>query len=386
MKTKLFRALCIFVLLSLLSCACIAESLTESLTESLHITKLEDYLYTIVIEDYDYEYGLERFASLFKAGGCATIQNGALRGRNYDWTYDEQAYFVIYTPATESRHAVLGVAGSVSSLTDAVVASGEWSDGYKSLPFATLDGVNDAGLVCNILVVPSGEAGITTGSNPGAEDLPAAMLNRYVLDYAGSVDEAIELIKNRNVYMPHTEVMNEEFHWMLSDSDRTVVIEFVNNEMLVLEGETIATNFYLYDFDKTEETLPRIPEGIERYNIIKNGYEATATEEGMLRMLQSINYSNCYNLNTVPFWYSEYSGGSLDVTMFGDDDISDGNLTKAGGYARVIEKGLEYWSKGRNNNTWITVYSAVYDINNKTLALVTQEHDTVYKFSLADMY
>ena len=360
-----------------------AEDEHAELLKSLNIQKVEEYLYTATVEDYDYSYGLERSAALFKAGGCAAIRNGDFRGRNYDWTYDDLAYFVIYTPAKEGRHAVLGVSGSISSLTAEVVDSGEWSDGYKSLAFSTLDGVNDAGVVCNILVVPSGEAGITSGSNPGCEDLSATMVDRYVLDYAGSVDEAVELLKNRNIYMPHTEYMDQEFHWMISDPERTVVVEFVDNEMVVLEGEEIVTNFYLYNFDKTGETVQRIPEGIERYNIIKDGYGTTSTSEGMMEMLQSIRYSKCYDLGTVPFWYSEYSGGELDSSMFGEDDISDGDLTRAGGYADVIGKGQANWALGRNNNTWITVFSAVYDMKNLTLSICPQENDTVYEYSLA---
>ena len=382
MKRTLFCLLLIFSLLVTLGA--LAEN-QEELLKSMNITKVEDYLYTITMEDYDYDYALQRFETLFKAaGGCAAIQNGELRGRNYDWTYDDQAYFVIYTPAKENRHAVLGVAGSVAALTAETVDSGEWSEGYRSLAFATLDGVNDAGVACNILVVPSGEAGITSGSNPGAEDLPAVMLNRYVLDYAGSVEEAIELLANRNVYMPHTQAMDQEFHWMISDAERTVVVEFVNNEMVVLEDEKIATNFYLYNFDHSGETLPRIPEGIERYRLIEAGYESTATESGMMAMLQSLNYSQCYDLQTVPFWYSEYSGGSLDSTNFGDPDLSDGDLSKAGAYQEIITKGLDHWSKGRNNNTWITVFSSVYNLKELTLSIVTQENTTVHSYSMQD--
>ena len=351
--------------------------------KGLNIQKIDDYLYTAYVEDYDYDYALERFAYLFKAdGGCAAIRNGDLRGRNYDWTYDDQAYFVISTPAKDGRHAVLGVSGSISSLTGDVVDSKQWSDGYKSLAFATLDGVNDAGVVCNILVVPSGEAGITSGSNPGAEDLPAAMVNRYVLDYASSVDEAVELLKNRNVYMPHTEVMDQEFHWMISDREKTVMVEFVDNEMVVLEDEKIATNFYLYNFDKTGKTIQNVPEGIERYNIIADGYDTTSTIEGMMEMLKSIRYSKCYSLDTVPFWYSEYSDSEYTSALFGQSDLSDGDLSKAGAFEGKITDALDNWSKGRNNDTWITVYSAVYDMKNLTLSVLNQERDTQYDFSL----
>ena len=360
-----------------------ADDHSEAL-ERMNIQKVEDYLYTITVEEYDYAFGREESAKLFKSGGCAAIRNGSLRGRNYDWTYDDQAYFVIYTPAKEGRHAVLGVAGSVDPLTAEAVDSGAWNDGYKSLVFATLDGMNDAGVISNILVVPSGEAGLTTGSNPEGEDLFAGTVNRYVLDYAGNVDEAIALLRERNIYMPQNERMDQEFHWMISDRERTVVIEFVNNEMVVLEGEKIATNFYLYDFDHTEKTLPRIPEGIERYNIIKSRYASTATAEGMMKMLQRINYSNTYSVANVPFWYSEYCKGDLDGSGFGEPDLSDGDLTKAGVFADTIEEGLTNWSFGRNHNTWITVYSAVYDMENLTLHIAAQERDAVHVFAMSD--
>lgn len=362
-----------------------ADDENADLLKSMNVQKVEDYLYTATVEDYDYDYGKEYAAKMFKSdGGCAAIRNGDFRGRNYDWTYDDQAYFVLYTPAKEDRHAVLGVSGSINTLTADVVDSGEWDEGYRSLPFALLDGVNDAGVISNILVVPSGEAGLTTGSNPDGEELCASMLNRYVLDYAGNVDEAVELIKGRNVYMPHNDVMDREFHWMISDPERTVMIEFVDNEMVVVEDQEIATNFYLYNFDKTETTLPRVPEGIERYDIIKAGYDTTGTAEGMMKMLQSINYSQCYDLKTVPFWYSEYCEGDLDGSMFGEPDISDGDLSNAGGFADVITQAQEKWSKGRNNDTWITVFSAVYDMKNLSLQIVAQENTDVHEFSMAD--
>ena len=351
--------------------------------KKLNIQKVEDYLYTIYYDDYDYSIGIERAKIAFGyTGGCAAIRNGNFRGRNYDWTYDDEAYFIIKTPARNGRHAVLGVAGSIKVLTMDFVDSKEWNDAYYGLPFATLDGINDAGLICNILVVPSGEMGLTSGSNPGCEIMPASMINRYVLDYASTVDEALELLRNRNIYMPHCDYLDQEFHWMISDYNRTVVIEFINNKMHVLEDEKIATNFYLYGFDKTETSLPRIPEGIERYDLIADNYDMTSTKDGMMKMLQSLNYSQCYDLSMVPFWYSEYSGGNLDVNLFGDKDLSDGDLTKAGAYRDAIAEYLDAWKKGRNNNTWITVYSAVYDMKNLSLSLVTQENDILHEYFL----
>ncbi|MBO2516890.1 MAG: hypothetical protein CW338_06375 [Clostridiales bacterium] len=384
MKTLLCILLIISLMLPGLCLAAETAPLTpeeqQAYMDSLKLRKIEDYLYLVTVPDYDYQSGIDKARELFMpAGGCAAIQNGGLRGRNYDWTYDDQAYFVIYTPAdgAQGRHAVLGISGSIKELTKDVVESGEWNSAYRSLPFATLDGINDAGLICNILVVPSGAHGYTTGSNPGMPELSASMVNRYVLDFASTVDEAIELLRGRNIYMPHTAYMDQEFHWMISDRERTVMIEFIDNEMVVLEDERISTNFYLFDFDKTRETVQEVPEGIERYDIIAAGYDTTGTREGMMDMLMSIFYSKTYSLDTVPFWYSEYASvKGLHSGDFGAPDLSGGDLSLAGSCRADVEKALASWAKGRGaeNNTWISVYSAVYDMDGLELELVFQEN------------
>ena len=371
---------------------------------NLHLEKVEDYLYTVDFTDYEEIYADELsddfetyFANLFTekgyvAGGCAGVTNGAIRGRNYDWTYDDMAYFVVKTSANKGRHATLGVSGSIIQLTKDTVESGTWNDAYEMLPFITLDGVNDAGVCCQILVVPTAEGEVTTGTNPDGTDLFALMVTRYVLDYAGSVDEAVALLQDRNIYMPHIEGgMVQEFHWMISDAEKCVVVECVDNKLSVLEDERIVTNFYLTDFDKAQETLPEYPEGIERYNYLVEHFDEGATTEGMMGLLQAINYSNCYDTSVVPFWYSEYCGitekyGSLNSSNMGDPDLSDGDLSKAGAYQTFIENSIQAFNTGRakagESDAWITVFSSVYDTENLTLDICVQEGTEVHSYSL----
>lgn len=354
--------------------------------DSMHIEKVADYLYSMEMADYDYDAVEPVLAEKYKSkGGCASVVNGTLYGRNLDWTYDDSAYFVIKTPATEERHAVLGVTGLPGELTADMVDSREWSDLYDMLPFVLLDGVNDQGLAANVLVLPEGVVDYTTGSNPEGEDMCSLRLVRTVLDYCSNVDEAIELIKSKNIYAPHSDSMDSEVHWRIADANKSVVIEFVNNELKVVEDKPVVTNFYLYDYDG--KTMPAVPEGIERYNILMDNYDMGSTKEGMIELMKSVKFSKSYDLGTVPFWYSEQAiPDGCTSADYGDPDLSDGDLSKAGPWEDLIGTALSNFEKGRakagDGCAWITCYTAVYDLANKTLTVIPQETDEEYDFSL----
>lgn len=354
--------------------------------EALNIEKIADYTYSIEFEDYDYDSMEVKLGEKFKGGGgCASVVNGDFFGRNLDWRYDDAAYFVVKTPATEDRHAVIGMAGLVNGLTADVVDSGEWNDNYEVVPFNLLDGINDQGLTVNILVVPNGLYADTTGTNPEGEDLCATRLVRTVLDYCSTVDEAIELIKSSNIYAPHSDAMSQEFHWRIADGEKDVVIELVNNEVKVIEDQPVVTNFFLWDYDGVN--MPDNPEGIERFNILKENYDTASTKEGMIKLMESVNFSQTYDTSMVPFWYSEQIiPEGCTSADYGDPDLSDGDLSKAGKWEDLIAESLENYKAGRQpmgkGKAWITCYTTVFDMANKTMTVIPQETGEQYDFSL----
>ncbi len=70
------------------------------------MVKVADYLFETTVYDYEEYYEtsrerLEKFKPQF--GGCSSEQNGMVRGRNYDWFYDEAPEFVVHVPAKEGR-------------------------------------------------------------------------------------------------------------------------------------------------------------------------------------------------------------------------------------------------------------------------------------------
>lgn len=89
------------------------------------------------------------------------------------------------------------------------------------------DGINEMGLVCNINVVPTGvDIPPTKHTNEGAEPLSAASINRYLLDNCANVEEAIIKLANRDIYCPYSDAMEQEFHIMCGDSEKSVIFEF----------------------------------------------------------------------------------------------------------------------------------------------------------------
>ena len=63
---------------------------------------LENYLYEIWYNTLDYKYAFDYFSTQDiepNVGGCTAVRSGSVYGRNYDWTYDDKAEFMVHTSA-----------------------------------------------------------------------------------------------------------------------------------------------------------------------------------------------------------------------------------------------------------------------------------------------
>lgn len=183
-------------------------------TNNFQISKIKDYLYETYYDDIDYEYAKEYFESRsprIEAFACSSFRRGNYFARNFDWTYNTDADFIVKTKARKGRHAVLGVASGMSELSNDVASTGEWIPAYKILPFMLVDGINDKGVVCNINVVPIDKAdpiGLFNATTTEAlieekEKICNIMLVRYVLDKFSTASEAVNYIRNYvSLYTP----------------------------------------------------------------------------------------------------------------------------------------------------------------------------------------
>lgn len=121
------------------------------------------------------------------------------------------------------------------------------------LPF---DGMNEKGFAISVNMIK--DPGAKCQQDTGKTDITAILAVRLLLDRAASVDEAIALLGQYDMHITDGAFL----HLAMTDrSDKSVVVEYVDNQMCVTETP-IVTNFYLtHEGDKygigTEQSMRR---------------------------------------------------------------------------------------------------------------------------------
>lgn len=380
--------------------------------DKLGMIKKADYFYEAWYDGLEYDQAYPFFESIYyPIGACSGMRSGNFVGRSYDWYYDTAAEVLVHTNVP-GFHSTIGVACITTALTETMANEGvnpDYIDVYKMLPFMCLDGINDAGVCCQINVVPTGDKGRTTGHNdPSKQKICALQVVRYLLDRADTALDAVHMLENDlDVYMPMTEAVNLESHWMISDATGSYIVEFANNNIVVfstLDDEygnmpnekPVITNFYFDGFDGNiitgfdssvginpdDTTLTPHAMGLERYQTLLNMWGGANTKEGMRAAMEAVKYTKAYTgLHGENAWYSEFLG-----------ELSVGDLTLymplTHDYWQYLLGGVvDYLYQTRDRSTmmtWQSVHQCVYDIENRKAYVCVQEEPAEYEFSLAD--
>lgn len=385
-KIKEFSILTFFagavsvVLLALIvfAVAFLAESLRASKNPMYSTPKyIAPYLYEVSYTDYREDVDGETHKHM-EAFGCSSVRNENFYGRNFDYIFNDTPEFVVHMSKTDTRHASIGVATHYG-LRESLMEKGEYDKQLELVPNLTLDGINDAGVIASINVVPGKEdVGELTGTNPEGEDLNTAFAVRYILDNASSADEAVELLKSHNMY--GSAINDLYIHIMIADKEKTYVVEFIDNKLVAEEktgDDQIMTNFYVNLPELTEHSS-----GVERYAILKENYAEGGSLVGMRDLMARVKYSNAYNYANSPVWYSE----SVPQSMVNNQDAPE--------FATFLEIfdniRKDYWNyvtndirSPANSTFWHTTHNSVYDFENRTLRLTVQEdYSNYYDFAL----
>ncbi|HUU27112.1 MAG TPA: C45 family peptidase [archaeon] len=126
-------------------------------------------------------------------------------------------------------------------------------------PHFPFDGMNEAGVAIGVMAVPHA----SYEGNPDKTNISNHSVIRKVLDYAGSVEEALELMDDHNIDFS----CSLPLHYLLADrSGNSAVVEYVDSEMRVLRSEQpwqAATNFII-----SETSAEDISGNCERYNLL----------------------------------------------------------------------------------------------------------------------
>lgn len=156
------------------------------------------------------------------------------------------------------------------------------------------DGMNEYGLAVAILTDSTG----CYSKNNTKKTLFDMTIPRLILDNSHSVQDALNLVKNYNLFYDVAPL-----HFMIADpSGRSAVIEYVDGNMVVTENERyqVVTNFRLYNNPE------HIGFGKDRYDNIVRALEASQgniSEEDALELLKANvikgdeQWSAVYNLS-----------------------------------------------------------------------------------------
>ena len=275
-------------------------------------------------------------------------------GRNYDFSKTNTC--LVYTNPGHGRHA------SVSTIdlqflgidTDADVTSLMDKINCLAAPFVPLDGVNDAGVSCGIFMSYQGETTVPTAQDTEKPDLTSTTMLRLILDYAGSVEEAVDLVSQYDLH----DSANTSYHYMIADATgRSAVLEWVTGT------------------DSTDN------DGAARkLNVVYND-----TDERSV----SSDWQCVTNFILTPGYYN----GVAESEMKGLDryDFLQERLKKTNGTVADEAEAMELLS-GVGRRTWknddkngCTVHSVVYNLTQKTAVWTPNEHygEDGYTFELS---
>ena len=180
--------------------------------------------------------------------GCSTVytqdaDGTYFFGRNYDWA--ECQAMIVHNKPKNGYESVSTCCLDFLGFGDSYVPDGSMMERIQSIAaiYVPLDGMNSAGLVVADLVAGDNEE---THQQGGNADLTTTTAIRLLLNKAATVDEAIALLKQ---YDMHSSI-GTAHHLSIADANgRSVVVEYVNGEMLVTETRVV-TNHYLSDCKK----------------------------------------------------------------------------------------------------------------------------------------
>jgi len=300
--------------------------------------------------------------------GCssftATAENGdALFARNYD--FSKTNAMLVFTEANEGRHATIStvdlqflgidVDQDMTGLMDKVIC--------LAAPYAPLDGINDAGVSCGIyMTYQGGEETVATSQDTDKPDFTSTTLLRLILDYADSVEEAVQIASSYDLH----DSASTSYHYMVADaSGKSAILEWTNDS-------AVDTT----DNDGSQRTL----------KVVYNDQDSAIGEREA-----ASNYQVVTNFVLQPGYYEgvpaeNKKGADRYDRLYEELQATDGVVADDQATMDILQTvGRRSWDNDDKNSC--TVHSAVYNLTQKTVLWVTNENyddpSAVFTFSLA---
>lgn len=240
--------------------------------------------------------------------GCTAFvvknDNGELLfGRNFDFLYAPSLQ--VHTTPESGYASVSTVNLAFAGYSKEKLPDGTLFDRFLTLaaPFLPFDGMNEKGLAIALLAVPEAQAPYS----PDRVTLNTTTAIRLVLDRAATTDEAVELLRQYNIYFSGGICC----HYLIADAGgHSVIVEYFDNELRVVEADReyqIASNFIAYNDLNIGEGFTEF----ERYGRVQSVIEANEGTLGRDRAIalladvgvmdgetDKLQWSVLYNLTT----------------------------------------------------------------------------------------
>lgn len=245
----------------------------------------------------------------FAEMGCSSFtvtdpSGDHLFGRNYELT---GGHSMIIRTAPENGYASLGVADlrhiNLGKNGDYKIDDETGETLLFAAPWAITDGVNEKGLGVSLLELR--DKHIVTDTDK--DDLLIYAALRVILDKCASVEKAVGLLEDHDMYSPGP----NSYHVFLTDATgRSVVVEWVGGQTKVVEDNAV-TNFVLYEHSSTAD-----PDG--RYTKLRKALDETdaMTSREAMGLLEAVTphgYSR---------WSAVYDLEKFSVEVCFDEDFS----------------------------------------------------------------
>ena len=301
--------------------------------------------------------------------GCSSFTAGTpegdrLFGRNYD--FSKTTGMIVYTTGSDEVFAGFGPRHATVSSVDLQflgITDGIYLNSIMNkllclaAPYAPLDGINDAGVSCGIYMSYQGDNNgkvVSTNQQTDKPDLTSTTMLRAILDYADSVDEAVEIVSSFDLH----DSASTSFHYMVADRfGRSAILEWVpenGNEATDNDGTKRVLRVYYNDKDEI----------LEESNEAKNEFQYIT------------------NFIVTPAYYnSDENKGGLDrylqiESMINPDGTNTKGVMTEEAALNVLETvGRRKWDNrnGESDKNGTTVWSTLYNLSNRSVTWVSNE-------------
>lgn len=272
---------------------------------------------------------------------ATTVEGDRVFGRNYDFAQTNNC--IVFTAPADGRHA------SVSTI-DLQFISIENEVGIQGIkdyvmtlaaPYVPLDGMNDAGVSCGIYMTYQGEPTIATDQQTDKPDITSTTMLRLILDYADSVEEAVEIAQTYDLH----DSANTSYHYMVADATgKSAILEWVGSTDTTDNDASARTLKVTYNTDDAAM-------GTDAYQVVTNfivtpDYYASDDEKAGFDRYE----------------YLRTHLADLDGVVADENEAME----------LLAGVGRRSWNNDDSNG--ITVHSVVYNLTDRTAVWVGNEH------------